>query len=151
MADDAPTERVIYSAPVPGVVLQPFDGPPQDWLPGHRGVDLAAVMGQPVGAAADGIVAFSGVVAGTPTVSIDHPDGVRTTYQAVTSTLDAGAPVRRGQLIGEIAPSDHCDPVPGCLHWGARISARRYIDPLLLLQPVQIVLLPIEAVPHGAG
>ena len=64
-------------------VIRAFDKPEENWLPGHRGVDLALSVGSDVLAAGDGTVAFAGPVAGTPTISIDHSDGVRTTYQPV--------------------------------------------------------------------
>ncbi|WP_460490619.1 M23 family metallopeptidase, partial [Corynebacterium nasicanis] len=71
-----------YVSPTGSVhVLRAFDRPEHNWLPGHRGVDLALPVGGAVVAAGDGVVAFAGVVAGTPTVSVDHADGVRTTYQ----------------------------------------------------------------------
>ncbi len=53
-------------------VTRPFDPPEHNWLPGHRGVDLASHPGQTVLAAGDGIVVFAGTVAGKPVVSIDH-------------------------------------------------------------------------------
>ncbi|WP_155290410.1 M23 family metallopeptidase, partial [Rhodococcoides fascians] len=56
-------------------VLRAFDPPEHDWLPGHRGVDLAGVDGQNVLAAGEGTVVFAGTVAGKPVVSIDHPSG----------------------------------------------------------------------------
>ena len=62
-------------------VERAFDKPAENWLPGHRGVDLGGSAGQSVLAAGDGIVVFAGVVAGKPTVSIDHSGGLRTTYE----------------------------------------------------------------------
>src|ERR687893_3182208 len=62
-------------------VVRAFDKPAQNWLPGHRGVDLAGAAGQTVLAAGPGTVVFAGSVAGKPVVSIDHPGGFRTTYE----------------------------------------------------------------------
>ena len=53
-------------------VVTPFDPPARRWLPGHRGVDLAAEPYSPVLSPADGTVSFAGAVAGRPVVSIDH-------------------------------------------------------------------------------
>src|SRR5215470_6669685 len=64
-------------------VTRPFQPPPEPWLPGHRGVDLAATPGAVVRAAGAGTVAFAGQVAGVGVVSIDHPGGLRTTYEPV--------------------------------------------------------------------
>jgi len=63
-------------APGPGRVLRAFDKPEHNWLPGHRGVDMQLEVGDTVRAADDGVVAFVGMVAGTPVVSIDHADGI---------------------------------------------------------------------------
>ena len=74
-----------HSPPVPGDVIRPYDPPDKPWLPGHRGVDLAAGPGSVVASSADGVVHFAGSVAGTPTVSVMHADGIRTTYQPVVA------------------------------------------------------------------
>ncbi len=125
-----------------GRVLRAFDRPERNWLPGHRGVDLALHIGGPVLAAGDGVVAFAGLVAGTPVVSIDHQDGVRTTYQPVHARVDGGEPVTEGQVIGMLGHP--VDGHPG-LHWGARSGPDRseYINPLGLLAAPTIRLKPL--------
>jgi len=55
------------------VVCRSFDAPVPDWHPGHRGVDLIGVPGQPVYAAGSGTVVFAGLLAGRPVVSVAHP------------------------------------------------------------------------------
>ena len=45
-------------------VLRRFEQPRTQWSSGHRGVDLSATLSQPVLSAGDGVVAFSGMVAG---------------------------------------------------------------------------------------
>lgn len=55
-----------------------FDRPPQNWLPGHRGVDLIATRGDQVFAAGSGVVTFAGLVAGKGVVVIKH-GAIRTT------------------------------------------------------------------------
>lgn len=124
----------------PGTVLRPFDPPAHDWLPGHRGVDLALPRGRPVRAAGDGTVFFSGTVAGTATVSIDHPDGTRTTYQPVIAVVTAGDTVTEGQVIGTLGT----DPRgwPG-LSWGTRRDGA-YVNPLDLLPLPLIRLKPVD-------
>lgn len=120
-------------------VLRPFDKPERDWLPGHRGVDLDLPVGGAVLAAGEGTVAFVGVVAGTPVVSVDHADGVRTTYQPVHARVSGGEEVVEGQLIGTLA-----HPVDGHagLHWGARRGTDDYLNPLSLLDAPVIRLKP---------
>jgi murein DD-endopeptidase MepM/ murein hydrolase activator NlpD len=135
--------RVVYRLPLPGParVTRPFQAPPQPWLPGHRGVDLAAAPGAPVRAAGAGTVAFAGSVAGVPVVSIQHPDGLRTTYVPVVAGLHAGAAVVAGDPIGTLQPGHPGCPVAACLHWGLR-SGATYLDPMSLLGLGQVRLLP---------
>ncbi|HEX2029388.1 MAG TPA: peptidoglycan DD-metalloendopeptidase family protein, partial [Nitriliruptorales bacterium] len=107
------------------------DPPPEPWGAGHRGVDLAARRGEPVSAAADGVVAFAARVAGPAWVSVDHPDGVRTAYGPLTAVaVTAGSRVARGARLGTVA-SGH-DPRRDVLHWSARRGGV-YLDPLALL------------------
>lgn len=131
-------------------VTRAFDLPAQDWLPGHRGVDLELAVGESVLAAGDGVIAFSGAVAGTPVISIDHADGVRTTYQPVHSRVSEGDAVSAGEAIGYLGhPTDGW---PG-LHWGARVG-EQYLNPLNLLTAPTIRLKPVDAPggrPHGGA
>ena len=134
-----------HHRPVPGEVLSPADIPAENWRPGHRGVDLAAEPGSPVRAGAAGTVRFAGVVAGTPTVSVDHGDGLRTTYEPVLSDVSVGDRVVRGDVLGTLAdtatlPESARHEVG--LHWGAVVTdgGERYIDPMTLLGPVRVRL-----------
>lgn len=122
-------------------VTRRADIPDKNWLPGHRGVDLAARTGQDILAAEDGVVAFTGVIAGVPVVSVDHSDGIRTTYQPVHATVRAGDRVKEGAPIGRMAPPsrDHAG-----LHWGARTGKDSYINPLSLLDAPEIRLKPVD-------
>lgn len=148
-ASEAPDEtsprpgQALFSPPVEGGVIRAFDPPEQAWLSGHRGVDLSATVGEEVRAAGEGTVAFAGVVVDRPLVSIDHPVGIRTTYEPVEPAVSAGESVERGQPIGSLHEGNaHC-PGP-CLHWGARTGPKEYIDPLRLLRPPVIRLYPPE-------
>ena len=125
-------------------VLERFSPPAQRWLAGHRGVDLALAAGSPVMASYEGVVAFSGVVATKPVVSIEHsyPPGLRTTYEPVVGIVKAGQSVRTGQVIG-VLQAGHRSDGRDALHWGARFGRDRYIDPLSLLRRPRIVLKPL--------
>jgi len=125
-------------------VTRPFDPPPGPYAPGHRGADLGAVPGAPVLAAGDGVVAFAGRVAGRPVVSIDHAGGLRTTYEPVEPSVAAGQAVARGSPIGTLLAGHAGCPAADCLHWGAR-RGETYLDPLSLLRPVRVRLLPWES------
>ncbi|OZC61129.1 peptidase [Rhodococcus sp. 15-725-2-2b] len=123
-------------------VVTPFDRPEQNWLPGHRGVDLAAPEGRSVLAVADGTVVFAGSVAGKPVVSVDHPGGLRSTYEPVVASVAAGARVRRGTVLGSLA-SGHESCPSTCLHWGVR-RGREYLDPTALVRVSPIRLKPLD-------
>ncbi len=128
-------------APRPAV-QRTFEQPTTQWSHGHRGVDLLALVGQPVLSPGVGVVAFSGVVAGRGVITIRHAGGLRTTYEPVDARMPAGTPVARGATIAMIsATAGHCAPLT-CLHWGA-ISGQTYLDPLSLLGLGRPILLPL--------
>jgi murein DD-endopeptidase MepM/ murein hydrolase activator NlpD len=129
-------------APDPQVV-HAFRAPPTPWSAGHRGVDLAAVVGQPVLSAGRGRVTFSGVVAGRGVVVVLHPEGLRTSYEPVDQRAPVGTLVHPGSRIGVVGGDvGHCSPAT-CLHWGLR-RGETYLDPLLLVGLGPPVLLPIS-------
>ena len=125
-----------FDLPVaPGAVVRGYSPPPQPWLPGHRGVDLTAAPSAGVRAAGPGRIAFAGMVAGRPVVSIDHEGGFRTTYEPVRPAVIVGEFVERGQLVGHVLGIHPGCEAPACVHWGARWSndPDGYLDPLSLL------------------
>lgn len=130
--------------PQPAVV-RGFEPPAQRWAGGHRGVDLAGGTGQAVRAAGDGVVGYSGVIAGRGVVTIRHAGGWRTTYEPVDDRLPEGTVVAAGEPIGQLAggPANHCAPRV-CLHWGAITGVADYRDPLVLLGLGHPVLLPLQ-------
>jgi murein DD-endopeptidase MepM/ murein hydrolase activator NlpD len=136
-----------YVWPVRGTVIFPFAPPDTPYGTGHRGIDIAVPIGSAMRAAGPGRVAFAGWVAGSLFLSIDHPDGVRTTYSWLGAvTVRAGGQVRAGQVVGATG-SGHPGRVPPHLHFGARVG-EVYIDPLLLLGEGSLVglihLAPLE-------
>lgn len=121
-----------YQPPVPGEVVTAFEAPPTPYGSGHRGVDLAAAEGEAVLTAAVGRVAFAGPVAGTSWVSVDHPDGVRTSYGPLaTVDVRVGQRVVGGARLGTVGSGHDRNRV--VLHWSARLGPRGYLDPLELL------------------
>ena len=138
---DVPRQRWRWPlAPEPAVARR-FERPASPWGPGHRGVDLSATSGQPVLAVAAGRVVHVGVIAGRGTISVLHAGGVRTTYEPVAPQVRRGQVVRPGQVIGLVdgSAASHCG---ACLHLGA-LRGRVYLDPLALLRPGHVVLLPL--------
>jgi murein DD-endopeptidase MepM/ murein hydrolase activator NlpD len=127
-------------------VLRDFDPPPKPWLSGHRGVDLGAASdGVQVASPAAGTVSFVGVVVDRPVITIDHGNGLRSSFEPVESSLAAGSPVGAGQAIG-IALPGHC-PAASCVHWGVR-RGEDYVNPLQFVMDLRpSILLPLEAPP----
>ncbi|MDO5677938.1 MAG: peptidoglycan DD-metalloendopeptidase family protein [Propionibacteriaceae bacterium] len=131
------------SPPLPGRILRGFDDVGR-FEAGHRGVDIAGYDGEQVLAAAPGVVHFAGSVAGRPTVSIDHGNGWRTTYQPVRGTWKKGDVVQEGDPIGVLV-AGHC-PEEACLHWGLTDGVA-YADPTAYLEVSVVRLLPKGAQP----
>jgi murein DD-endopeptidase MepM/ murein hydrolase activator NlpD len=73
----------------------------------HRGVDLRAAYGEPIGAADAGTVVFAGEQGGYgQTVVVEHAGGVRTRYAHLSSvTTQVGAAVQAGDAIGHAGRS----------------------------------------------
>nr|WP_300499257.1 M23 family metallopeptidase [uncultured Rhodococcus sp.] len=122
-------------------VVNPFDPPEHDWLPGHRGVDVAGRDGQEVRAGGEGLGVFVCTIAGKPVVSVDHSNGLRSTYEPVVATVSAGERVRTGERIGQLV-AGHSGCADACLHWGVRRS-RVYLNPLALVDAMTIRLKPL--------
>lgn len=138
----APAYRVPLDGPTR--VVNAFDPPPAPWLAGHRGVDLAASRGTVVLAPGDGVVTFAGPVAGRGVVSVQHPDGLRSSVEPVDPAVAVGAHVRAGDPLGAVVGDAHgrvrADPV---VHWGVR-DGETYVDPWDLLPGHgPVVLLPV--------
>ncbi len=138
----SPATALAWSAPVDGPVLSRFDPPAEPWLPGHRGVDLDAQVGDVVRAAGPGTVTWAAPLAGRGVVVVLHPDGRRTTYEPVDPVVEVGDVVGTGDVLGVLtAGAGHCGGVPSCLHWGLR-RGDDYLDPMQLLRRGRPVLLP---------
>ncbi|TQM14504.1 murein hydrolase activator EnvC family protein [Pseudonocardia kunmingensis] len=136
--------------PAPAVAV-PFRAPEHVYGPGHRGVDLTGTADQAVLAARGGTVVFAGPVAGRGVVSVQHDDGLRTTYEPVRPLVAAGAVVRAGDVLGQLeAGHPACAPA-ACLHWGLRRGRQEYLDPLVLLRPPHVRLLPVPVPWPAAG
>ena len=136
-----------YAWPVEGPVLRPFEEPPSPYEAGHRGIDIGAAFGTPFVAAESGVVAFAGWIAGSLFVSVDHPDGVRTTYSWLSEALvSPGQEVTKGEVLGHTGQG-HPGSIESHLHFGARVGTE-YIDPMYLLAGTSVAgiihLAPLE-------
>lgn len=130
--------------PAPRVV-RPFAPPRERWLAGHRGVDLAGTVGQPVHSPAAGEVTYASRLAGRGVVVVRIGDR-RTTLEPVDAVVDVGDRVRAGQLLGHLSVAgSHCLPA-ACLHWGL-LRGDTYLEPLPEVGSADVVLLPLSRPP----
>lgn len=138
--------------PLTGVpqLVRPFEPPSHEYGPGHRGADLAGDHEQPVLSAGDGIVIHAGRLTDRELVSVEHPSGLRTTYEPISPTVTAGQQVTTGQPLGTLQaghPGCRAAPPRTCLHWGAR-QEDRYLDPTGLVGG-RLRLLPWDGAPRA--
>lgn len=143
----AANESPVLSAPLEPLAVERLASLPQrPWLAGHRGLDLSARVGQPVGAPAAGVVTFVGFVVDRPVLSIRHSQGLVSSFEPIDSELAVGDTVDRGQLVGTVATVQrHCSPKT-CLHWGVRLGGM-YVDPLDYLEGFG----PVTLLPSASG
>ena len=91
----------------------------------HQGIDIAAEMGTPIVATADGVVTIAGWNAGGygNMVDIDHGSGVSTRYgHASAVVVTVGQRVRRGQIIAYVGSTGHSTGPH--LHYEVRLSGQ---------------------------
>jgi murein DD-endopeptidase MepM/ murein hydrolase activator NlpD len=128
-------------------VVRGFDAPSPNWNRGHRGVDLAGSVDQPVYAAGPATVVFAGMLAGRPVVSLAHPGGLHTSYEPVRAAVRVGQLVDAGAVIGTLQAGHLGCGSAACLHWGAMwgpAARADYVDPLGLLASTPIRLKPLR-------
>lgn len=136
-----------WPLPPPHQVVRGFAPPAHNWLPGRRGVDLAAHVGEQVLAPGAGRVAFAGAVGGVGVLTLRHPGGLETTYEPVRAAVKVGTTVTAGTVVATVLGSGgHCLPAV-CLHWGVR-RGDTYLDPLAMVGATRVRLLPMLS---GAG
>ncbi len=112
-------------APARGIFTSGFGArnDPMSHEPGvHQGVDIAAAAGQPVYAAADGLVMLAGTANGYgEAIYLAHGYGLSTRYGHL-SEIDVrpGQRVHRGDLIGRIGSTGHSTGAH--LHYEVRVD-----------------------------
>lgn len=126
-----------WTWPVVGPVIRAFDPPETPFGSGHRGIDIAVPVGTVVVAPDAGIVTFAGPVGGELFVTLDHGEGLTSTYSWVSATL-----VRKGDAVARGAPialsgRGHPGSSVPHLHLGVRLNGV-YLDPLEFLGPASV-------------
>jgi murein DD-endopeptidase MepM/ murein hydrolase activator NlpD len=80
-------------------------------------------------------------------VSVDHGNGLRTTYEPISPSVHAGDAVFVGQVIGTVANGHSGCPATTCLHWGVKKAAEAealpdsYLDPLTFMATASAIRL----------
>lgn len=138
----------------PHRIVRGFEQPETKYSAGHRGIDLAVEVGDPVHSPATGTASFVGQVAGQQIVVIDlggsggddndETSRLRITLLPVLPNVSEGDPVAAGQIVGT-ALAGHGAGIEGCsaacLHFGVRIGDT-YVSPLLWYRGDFAVLKP---------
>jgi murein DD-endopeptidase MepM/ murein hydrolase activator NlpD len=82
-------------------------------------------------------------------ITIDHGNGLRSSFEPVESTLRPGDAVAEGSVLGRALPG-HCGGTP-CIHWGVR-RGDDYLNPLAFVMDLRpSILLPPVNPGSGQG
>lgn len=119
----------------PEDTINQYLAPMSEYGEGHRGIDLAAQIGEPVLSPADGEISFVGKVGYRNVISVRFGKSLTASLEPVCSELIEGTLVLMGEEIGLVCEPDpeylwHCSQT--CLHFGTRSEAG-YFSPLALI------------------
>ncbi len=131
----ASASEILLRPPSDEAIAEPFSLPAGTYGPGNRGIDYETSTGDPIVAAGPGVVIFAGPVAGSLHLTIDHGDGLLTSYSYVGRLLvSRGDRVEAGERVAISAEG---------FHFGARIDDQ-YVDPepLFGVRSVSVALVP---------
>lgn len=119
----------------PQDTLNHYIAPMTEYGEGHRGIDLATLVGDEVFSPANGEISFSGKVGYREVISVKFGNSLTASMEPVCSELVEGTQVLMGDVIGLVCQPDpeyvwHCEMT--CLHFGTRSEAG-YFSPLALI------------------
>ncbi len=127
----------VFRPPVDADVFDPFRPPPNPYGPGNRGIEYDTLPGQLVLAAASGTVSFAGQVASELHVTVDHGNGLLSSYSYLASiNVQRGEHVKQSQVVGTTGSKR--------LHFGVRLDGE-YVDPADFFGVPRVV---VRLVPH---
>jgi murein DD-endopeptidase MepM/ murein hydrolase activator NlpD len=125
--------------PVTGPLVRGFDARAGPYGPGHRGIDIAAPVGELVLAPTAGRVEFAGPVAGVNWVTLVVAPGVLVTLGPLLDPVVTATRVRSRAPVGRIGPGHPATraapaspAAPAALHLSVRVDGV-YVDPLVYL------------------
>lgn len=137
-------DRVTYRPPVDRPIAGGFHLEAGQYGAGRRGLEYETVQGDPVRAAAAGIVTFAGAVAGRVSITVAHADGRRSTVSGMIEVhVKRDQIVLSGELIGLATPSLLLTLREGDI----------YVDPEAFLNALtpRARLVPSRALGRGVG
>ncbi len=111
----------------------------------HKGIDIAAPIGAPILAAADGTVTYAEWDSGGygNLLEISHQDGSRTWYAHLNKFLvGKGQSIKKGQLVAEVGTTGRSTGPH--LHFEVQLDGKRAVDPITYL-PLRYVLFDVAS------
>ena len=136
VAQPAEAADLLFRRPTSVPVLDPFRLPDGKYGAGNRGIEYDTGNLDRIVAAARGTVVFAGPVARSLFVTVDHGDGLESSYGFVGHIL-----VREGQ---EVVDGDLVALSDGPFHFSVRLHGE-YVDPEPLFGSRRVV---VRLVPH---
>ncbi len=115
--------------PITGAIIRIYAPPATPYGAGHRGIDVAARVGDSVASPIEGTVTFAGSVAGRGVITVSSGP-IQVTIEPVSPVVRKGAAVSRGRTIATVSATGH--GVETCAHVGVRIDDV-YVDPFSVL------------------
>jgi murein DD-endopeptidase MepM/ murein hydrolase activator NlpD len=116
-----------FSWPTKGTITSKFG---RRWGRMHKGIDIAAPIGTPINAAADGTIVIAGYQSGYGNlVEIRHSDGTTTRYGHNSElSVSVGQAVRQGQQVARMGSTGHS--TGSHLHFEIRPSGGNAVNPM---------------------